>query len=126
MIADLPHFADLKPAEKRYWVEVALPVVLAALPGPAPTVVVSGLVARELGCKPDEVGGTVLKLARDHSAARQDGAKFKRYGRTMTGWRWYPQDPLPAPRDPDTGDPEFVIVDDVYYRVIPTQDNFDD
>lgn len=107
MKPDLP-FADLKPAEKRYWVEVTLPKVLAHLPGPAPTVVVSGMVARELGCKADEVGGTILALAHDHPAARQDGPKFKRYGRTMTGWRWYPQDPppkiiledkLPATRD---------------------------
>jgi hypothetical protein len=95
-LPSLPHFADLKPAEKRYWIEIALSHILAELPGPAPTIVISGLVARALGCKPEEVGGTVLKLAYDHSAARQDGAKFKRYGRTMTGWRWYPTDDTAA------------------------------
>ena len=98
-------FSDLSQAEQRFEVTDALARVLAALNRVTPTSVVSARVARELvawEAREDEVSGQVLKVAMaGHPQARQDGETFKRWGRPMRRWQWYPPADVARPPSPE-------------------------
>ena len=84
-------FEALSRAEQRYEIDGALPRILAEIDRPTPTVIIVARLARMLEADPAYITGLVIAIARDgHPLARKDGETFKRYGRTMRRWTWYP------------------------------------
>jgi hypothetical protein len=88
-------FEHLSRAEQRYEIDSALPSLLAEIDRVTPTVIIVARLARLLDADPAYITGLVIQIARDgHPQARQDGEIFKRYGKTMHRWQWYPLAPL--------------------------------
>ena len=84
-------FEALSRAEQRYEIDGALPRILAEIDRPTPTVIIVARLARMLDADPAYITGLVIAIARNgHPLARKDGETFKRYGRTMRRWTWYP------------------------------------
>lgn len=92
-------FADLTYPEQLFELEGRLPAILALLTRPAPTAVVAGRLARDLGCMPSLASTLLLRLAATGKyGATHDGEVKRRFGQRQQGWRWHPH--LPTAQSP--------------------------
>lgn len=116
--------------ERDYLLDQALPLVLAALPSPAPTGPIAAMLARWLNTEAQaDIAKRLLARAPHELHATHTGPTFTRYGRACRGWMWHatpqatpipdmtPGEPLHAPRaEPDKveclscGKPELAVV----------------